>query len=406
MKSDILLHTSFLNDSYSEDDTTRIYYYINSLTEHVQCNNPTCRKIFTKSISPTNPPKYFHCNSTCCQQNPLIQEQIAAAKTKNGTRTCDLIENRKSEIQEKYGCDFYVQSEEFKQKSMETRLNNGYDHPMRSEKIKQKVIDTNNRRYGCDWTIQSHELMKNSKRKYEFDNQQFDSSVELAAYVYMKDHGVPFEYHGSTSFIYEHNNVVHEYFPDFKIYDNDKISYLEIKGAHFFSSSGKMHNPYDHSQDELYEAKHQCMLNNNVRIIIDADDEAKMWINYVSEKYGSTWLKDHHRNNVNVKLLNKLELKNILQNIVSENPTHYGQIVNSIHNKSLRFSIETYLPQLSDPIYQLKTKIWWILNDVESFADERICCKCCGKNGEQRNIISILTGYRKYCSVKCKMMSI
>lgn len=44
----------------------------------------------------------------------------------------------------------------------------------------------------------------------------------------------------------------------------------EIKGNQFFEGD-KMINPYDRGQDGLYEAKHQCMLNNGV-IILKVED--------------------------------------------------------------------------------------------------------------------------------------
>ena len=56
------------------------------------------------------------------------------------------------------------------------------------------------------------------------------------------------------------------YQPDFLI---DGQLY-EVKGDQFFEGD-KMINPYDRNQDGLYEAKHQCMLNNGV-IILKVED--------------------------------------------------------------------------------------------------------------------------------------
>ena len=36
----------------------------------------------------------------------------------------------------------------------------------------------------------------------------------------------------------------------------------------FFDENGKMINPFDRSMDDLYEAKHQCMIKNNINILI------------------------------------------------------------------------------------------------------------------------------------------
>ena len=43
-----------------------------------------------------------------------------------------------------------------------------------------------------------------------------------------------------------------------------------MKGNHFFDGD-KMINPYDRTQDELYEAKHQCMIKNNIIILKEND---------------------------------------------------------------------------------------------------------------------------------------
>lgn len=63
--------------------------------------------------------------------------------------------------------------------------------------------------------------------------------------------------------MYKHDGKEHFYMPDFKVRDE----LIEIKGDHFFKEDGTMQNPYDHSQDGLYEAKHQCMIKNNVTIL-------------------------------------------------------------------------------------------------------------------------------------------
>lgn len=46
---------------------------------------------------------------------------------------------------------------------------------------------------------------------------------------------------------------------------------VEVKGDQFFKEDGTMQNPYDHTQDDLYEAKHQCMIDNNVYIFTSND---------------------------------------------------------------------------------------------------------------------------------------
>ena len=88
------------------------------------------------------------------------------------------------------------------------------------------------------------------------------------------------------------------YIPDFYLPDDDQ--YVEIKGSQFFKSNdGTMMIPWrlDSWSDKEYqlrcqkeEAKHQCMLANNVKIILDSDDEMKTALKYVEDTYGKKYL--------------------------------------------------------------------------------------------------------------------
>ena len=75
----------------------------------------------------------------------------------------------------------------------------------------------------------------------------------------------------------------------------DNNIFIEIKGIHFFRPDGIMFNPFrykDWSDAEYerscrrYEAKHKCMIQNNVRIILDPSDEVYKYKKYVEDKYG------------------------------------------------------------------------------------------------------------------------
>ena len=48
-----------------------------------------------------------------------------------------------------------------------------------------------------------------------------------------------------------------------------------------------MLNPYDRSQDDVYEAKHKSMVENGVEIITDYSE----YLNYVGIKYGKDYLR-------------------------------------------------------------------------------------------------------------------
>ena len=74
-------------------------------------------------------------------------------------------------------------------------------------------------------------------------------------------------------------DIEHYYIPDFEI--NGRL--VEIKGDQFFKEDGTMQCPFDHNYDGQVEAKHQCMLNNNVLII--RSSEYKVAVDYFNSKY-------------------------------------------------------------------------------------------------------------------------
>ena len=128
--------------------------------------------------------------------------------------------------------------------------------------------------------MQNPEIRARTQKNIKYDGKSFDSYPELCLYIWLTDYQFIFDFQPNISFKYEVDGIVHYYCPDFKVGD----LYFEIKGDQFFKEDGTMQNPYDHSQDKLYEAKHQCMLKND--IIILRSNEYSMFILYVEEKYG------------------------------------------------------------------------------------------------------------------------
>ena len=122
--------------------------------------------------------------------------------------------------------------------------------------------------------------------KYTYNKIKFDSSWEIAYYIWLKDHNIDFEYQPDISFEYEYNNKKHRYYPDFLV--EDEIQ--EIKGTHFFEncdSNNKMICPYNRDLDDFIEAKHQCMIKNNIKIITDCTE----YLNYIKNTYGNDYIK-------------------------------------------------------------------------------------------------------------------
>lgn len=135
----------------------------------------------------------------------------------------------------------------------------------------------------------SSKLAKEGKMNvhYKFDNNLFYSKDELCYYVWLKDNNIQFEFQ-TEPIEFEYNGLTKTYIPDFKV--GNEIH--EIKGLQFFENknpNGKMINPYDRTEDGLYETKHQCMIKNNVKIITNT----KKYIIYVIEKYGKNFFNEH-----------------------------------------------------------------------------------------------------------------
>lgn len=152
----------------------------------------------------------------------------------------------------------------------------------------KKCIKTTEDRYGVSNCSKLSFFHKNRRSKYVYENLYFDTKPELATYIYFKENGHDIVYHPEISFNYLFNNIDHVYFPDFLI---DNV-YVEIKGDHFFNGD-RMICPFRNNdwtderykiECDKYEAKHQCMINNNVKIIKGI--EYKDFVLYVENKYG------------------------------------------------------------------------------------------------------------------------
>ena len=165
----------------------------------------------------------------------------------------------------------------------------GVDNVFKAEPIKDKCKQTVLLNYGVSCNMCSHEIRAKqsySQRQYQVDDIRFDSSIELTYYLYCKSMKIACEYQPEVQFEYVVDGKTHFYLPDFKV--NDK--FVELKGAHFFKEDGTMQNPFDHTQDAHYEAKHQCMLKNDISIIVSSSDEYKKIKNYVISIYGKYYL--------------------------------------------------------------------------------------------------------------------
>lgn len=140
--------------------------------------------------------------------------------------------------------------------------------------------------YNVTSVMHLHEIFIKGRKFYYYDNTMFDSSWELAYYIWLKDNNIKFKYQPNISFDYIYDNKIHKYFPDFLI---NNILY-EIKGDHFLKNN-TMICPYDHSRDAIFDIKFKCMQYNNIKILTKT--ELNPVLKYIREKYGKDYLKQY-----------------------------------------------------------------------------------------------------------------
>lgn len=207
---------------------------------------------------------------------------------------------------EKYGVENGGASEQSRQKIKETNLKNfGVEYSFQAECVKSKIKDTILSKFGVD-NVSKCEAIKNQKkqtlfnnygvtsqfqldcvkclryRKYFYESVLFDSSWELAFYVYYIKKGISI-IREPLKIPYEFNGGTHYYFPDFMI--NGQL--YEIKGDQFFREDGVMYNPYSEKDSGISNAKYNCALSNNVIFI--RGKEIKFYLDFMENEFGKGW---------------------------------------------------------------------------------------------------------------------
>lgn len=149
-----------------------------------------------------------------------------------------------------------------------------------ANEVRKQISETMIKRYKVEYYAQTSEFHKIARKKYKhpkYPELSFGSSWEFKVYDFLTEHHIEFEYQPDTVFHYECDGKKHTYHPDFKV--GNKI--VEVKGDQFFrmnETTGKEEMFCPNRQrgitDEEYlakcrtqEAKHQCMLANNVIIL-------------------------------------------------------------------------------------------------------------------------------------------
>ena len=206
----------------------------------------------------------YGCHPTQTQEvkNKIVKSYEQTCLKKFGNKTWLHSDAAKKYFLEKYGCI-----------------------PAQHPEVKKHRAETSMKIYGCENPMQNHDVRLKQQQKYKFQNVAFDSAPELAFYIWLSDNNIKFEYQPNITFEYEFEGKKHFYMPDFLVEDQ----LVELKGNHFLNEDGTWRNPYDSSQDGLFEAKHQCLIKNNVKILYS--DDYKKYLDYIDDKYGKEYLK-------------------------------------------------------------------------------------------------------------------
>jgi len=184
----------------------------------------------------------------------------------------DILQKIQDTMVERFGVAHPSQSEECRTRAKDVlKEKYGVENAMQNETICARSVETRLRKYGSFLNY----------RLYDCDSFVFDSSYELAYYLYLRDHHIPFELKPDpiTYFI---KGRAHKYYPDFKVGD----TYVEIKGEYYIDSEGVLVHPLTHKR--LVE-KTQCMRDNNVKILLK--DDLQEAFSYVTQKYGKDYLR-------------------------------------------------------------------------------------------------------------------
>lgn len=279
--------------------------------KHYGVTNPTYIEDHIEKTNQTSLEKY---GTLFPSQAEEVKEKVANTNLEKYGFKCsaqneDVKEKSKQTTLKHYGVEYSLQSEEVREKGKQTNLKKyGFENAIQSKEVQERAAKTNFKRYGFKSSAQNpivkEKVLKSLKKTlskrtdedwrkirrkackaYTYQNQHFDSSWELALYIYAKDHNEEIE-REPCCFEYQFKGKTHRYFPDFKY----KGQLIEIKGRQFFKNHNplnEMIDPYD-STNTQFEAKHQCGLSHNVQFW--SLPEITPYLNYIKETYGKDYL--------------------------------------------------------------------------------------------------------------------
>ena len=258
---------------------------------------PVCKQCGAKlNYYSLNVPFQMFCSRSCSNNNEktkfhLRQTCLAKYGVTNTAKAECVKQAYRDHMEHKYGKGILnaFQAKEVIKQAQSTKLAK-YGSKTFNNRRKSEV--TCLEKYGVENISQVDHVRHKQSYRYTYNGMAFDSAPEIAFYIWLNDVkdiiDIDFEYSPPVKFEYFLLDKKHVYMPDFRIGDH----YFEIKGDHFFKD-GKMICPYRRKDwtDEfyysicaVYEAKHQCMIDNDVTILMSSD--YKFFIDYVAENYG------------------------------------------------------------------------------------------------------------------------
>ena len=239
------------------------------------------------------------------KQRPEILEKIKERNGGIGFSSKSSKEKYIKTMNERFGCDYPLQSDELQQRYHDTCNEKfGTDWPSQNTQIKTKIKDSCNAHNGGQGFASAKVLEKynetckikygegvdasktysancKNRKKYLYDNIVFDSSWELAYYIWLRDHNVTFEFHPKIQFTYTDKfGKTHKYNPDFLVGEQ----FVEIKGHQFLNENNELIDPFT---NEICKEKTECLRRNKIIIL----SKCEKFIKFVKQNYGRNFIK-------------------------------------------------------------------------------------------------------------------
>ena len=270
---DVLKNTKIADHKYPE----KCYWIMHNMIDYNICQNINCNKHVTSFCNIVI--GYLrHCNKRCAVIDPTI------------------VLKREETNLKKYGVKYPAQNKEIYHKVQQTCLKKyGATSSIGSKYCLEKGKITKLLRYG-DENYRDTEKAKQTKIKhfgtacspsysYVYNNISFDSSWELAYYIWLKDNNINFKFHPIEKIIKytDNNGKNHIYTPDFWIMDTNEV--IDIKGNQFFDNKDNCIVAYN---DQSWKYLHDILKQHNIKFI--RKNDIQQYLKYIVEKYGKTYL--------------------------------------------------------------------------------------------------------------------